>query len=117
MGNVYQLIQLKKKYPHLKVYASIGGWTYSKEFHQYMLTDAKRKTLVTSCVNLVRQYSTAFDGIDIDLEYPCLPNDTSCGDGITPSPNDKDAFTALIQEFRNQMGPNMPLTIATNASP
>ena len=32
-GNLYQLQQMKKKNPHLKVLASVGGWTYSKAFH------------------------------------------------------------------------------------
>jgi chitinase len=29
-GNFYQLLELKKRFPHMKVIASIGGWTYSK---------------------------------------------------------------------------------------
>lgn len=51
------------------------------------------------------------------MEYPCIAGDTTCGPSITPSANDRDAFTAFIQEFRTQLGTNMLLTIATSAAP
>lgn len=108
---------LKKRYPNLKVLASIGGWTYSPAFHSKVQTAASRKALVTSCVNLYKKYSMAFDGLDIDLEYPCLPNDTACGLNITPSPDDKGNFAALMEEFRLQLGSNTLLTMAGSADP
>jgi len=48
----------------------------------------------------LKKYPTVFDGLDIDLELPCLPGDTACGNGITPSNNDRDAYTALVSAFR-----------------
>jgi GH18 family chitinase len=67
-------------------------------------------------IKIIR-YPTVFDGLDIDLEFPCKADDKHCGDGITPSSNDKDAFTQLIKEFRDALGSNYLLTIATSAEP
>lgn len=69
--------------------------------HGLMLEQDKRSRLVDSCIDLlINQYGSIFDGIDVDLEYPCPPNIGTCGPDIIPSSNDKDAFTALITEFR-----------------
>ncbi len=51
-GNFNQLKKLKAKQPNLKILISIGGWTYSKYFSDAASTDAKRKTFVSSCVNM-----------------------------------------------------------------
>jgi GH18 family chitinase len=64
--------------------------------HGFIDTDAKRKTMVSSCVNLINQYPKVFDGLDIDLEYPCLPTDNSCGLGITPTNDDKGFYALLM---------------------
>jgi len=115
LGNMYQLKMLKHRFPTLKVIASIGGWSYSNGFHNYIGSPTTRTALVSSCVKLLNTYSSSFDGFDIDLEYPCLTTDVPCGDNITPTSNDKGNFAALIQEFRNQMGPTPYLSIATSA--
>lgn len=105
---------LKQRFPHLQVYNSIGGWTYSRLMHSFIHTQAGREKMVKSCVDLINQYSDVFDGVDLDLEYPCLADDTACGDNITPSSNDKEHFSLFIEEWRKQM-PNKHLTIATSA--
>ena len=76
---------------------SVGGWTYSLAFHDKFLIEQSRQQLASSCASLLKQYDDIFDGIDLDLEYPCLPNDNACGPNIKPSPNDRDAFTSLIR--------------------
>jgi len=130
-GNFNQLLQLKKKYPSLKVMISIGGWTWSKWFGRAASTDALRKQLVSSCINLYIKGNLpfdsggnaggegvgagVFDGIDIDWEFP--------GGGGQPynivDPNDKKNFTALLAEFRRQLdaagsqiGKRLLLTVA-----
>ncbi|MFE9843498.1 glycosyl hydrolase family 18 protein [Streptomyces goshikiensis] len=114
VGVFNQFKQLKAKYPHLKINISIGGWTYSKYFSDAAKTDASRKKLVSSCID---QYikgnlpveggfggaGTAagiFDGIDIDWEYP-----GSAGGhlGNHYAPEDKQNFTLLLKEFREQL--------------
>lgn len=114
VGVFNQFKQLKAKYPHLKINISIGGWTYSKFFSDAAKTDASRKKLVSSCIdqyikgNLPVEggYGGAgaaagiFDGIDIDWEYP-----GSAGGhlGNHYAPEDKQNFTLLLKEFREQL--------------
>ena len=70
-GNFNQLLELKARYPYLKVLISIGGYTWSGNFSSAALTDASRQTFVKSCIDLyLKQYKGVFDGIDIDWELP-----------------------------------------------
>jgi chitinase len=101
-GNFNQLRKLKKKYPHLKVLMSLGGWTLSAGFSNAALPE-NRRAFVKSCVDLLikePRWRGLFDGIDIDWEYPGL-----CGNSCEPGtarPEDKQNFTALLREFRRQ---------------
>ncbi|MEO3978896.1 glycosyl hydrolase family 18 protein [Streptomyces sp. CAU 1734] len=113
-GVFNQFKKLKVKYPNLKINISLGGWTYSKYFHDAAKTDASRKKLVASCI---KQYidgdlpvadgyggvgtaAGVFDGIDIDWEYP----GSSGGHlGNHYGPEDKANFTLLLAEFRKQL--------------
>ncbi|AKU21517.1 glycoside hydrolase family 18 protein [Massilia sp. MB5] len=113
-GNFLQLKLLKQAHPNLKVFISLGGWTWSKYFSAAAKTDALRKQLAKSCV---KQFIAGdlpvqdgrggpgtgkgvFDGIDIDWEYP--------GGGGQPyntvdAVNDKHNFTLLMQAFREEL--------------
>ena len=113
-GNFAQLKLLKAAHPKLRVFISLGGWTWSKQFSAAAKTDALRKQLARSCV---KQFIAGdlpvqdgrggpgaakgvFDGIDIDWEYP--------GGGGQPyntvdTVNDKHNFTLLMAEFRAQL--------------
>lgn len=112
-GNFQQLKLLKAAHPNLKVFISLGGWTWSKNFSAAAKTDALRKQLVASCVKMFiagdlpvqdgrggpASAAGVFDGIDIDWEYP--------GGGGQPyntvDVNDKTNFTLLMAEFRRQL--------------
>ncbi|KAF0812901.1 Chitinase A1 [Andreprevotia sp. IGB-42] len=112
-GNFGELKALKGKFPNLKIFISLGGWTWSKWFSAASQTDALRKQLVSSCLNIyikgnLPAYSGrggagtlagVFDGVDIDWEFP--------GGGGQPyntlSPADKQNFTLLMKEFREQL--------------
>jgi chitinase len=108
-GNLNQLAELKKKHPGLRVLISLGGWTGSAFFSDAALTDASRKKLVSSCVDLWLKGNlpglTAgvaagiFDGIDLDWEWP--GSDGNAGNVIRPE--DKHNFTLLSAEFRAQL--------------
>ncbi|SMB95073.1 glycosyl hydrolase family 18 protein [Deinococcus hopiensis] len=129
-GNFNQLKKLKAKYPGLKALISLGGWTWSKHFSEAASTDAGRKALVSSCIDLYIRGNLpvvdgaggagaaagVFDGIDIDWEYP--------GGGGLPtnsvSAQDNQNFTLLLQEFRRQLNaykPGLLLTIAAPGGP
>ncbi|CAO3596729.1 unnamed protein product [Absidia cylindrospora] len=67
-GNFKQLYLLKRKYPHLKVSLSIGGWSWSKNFPSVASDETKRKRFAHSAVQHVK--NLGLDGIDIDWEFP-----------------------------------------------
>ncbi|MEV4560296.1 glycosyl hydrolase family 18 protein [Kitasatospora sp. NPDC049285] len=131
-GNLNQLKKLKAKYPNLKVVVSLGGWTYSKYFSDAAATDASRKKLVSSCIDIwikgnLPAYNGAggpgtaagiFDGIDIDWEWPGSPDGHA---GNHYSANDKANLTLLLAEFRRQLdalgGSHKLLTAFTPADP
>jgi chitinase len=112
-GNFLQLKKLKEKHPGLKVMISLGGWSWSTHFSDAVRTDASRKRLVASCIDLYIKGNLpadsgrggpgsaagVFDGVDLDWEWP-----GSSGDVDTVfRPEDKRNFTALVAEFRKQL--------------
>ncbi|KAK3168950.1 hypothetical protein OEA41_005398 [Lepraria neglecta] len=70
---------LKSTNKDLKVFVSIGGWSFSDkgtETHTLFSTiasrDVYRQRFANNVVSFMRQYG--FDGIDIDWEYPGAPD-------------------------------------------
>src|SRR5687768_13344023 len=51
-GNFNQLKKLKARHPQIKLFISLGGWTWSKNFSRFSLTDASRQALVSSCIDI-----------------------------------------------------------------
>jgi len=113
-GSFNQLKQLKAKYPNLRVYISLGGWTWSKYFSN-MALPANRAASVASCIDLYIKGNLPliggelqggpgsafgiFDGIDLDWEWPASEGNT----GNVIRAEDKANFLALVQEFRSQL--------------
>lgn len=97
-GNFNQLLELKQKYPHLKVLISVGGFSWSGNFSAAAQDEASRKRFASSCIDLyLKQYKGVFDGIDIDWEFPV-------NGGLKPGKaEDKKNFTLLLQEIRSQL--------------
>ncbi|MCP5076919.1 MAG: glycoside hydrolase family 18 protein, partial [Psychromonas sp.] len=60
---------LKKQYPHLKILPSVGGWGLSDMFAPMTHAPESRAIFVQSVVQYL-QNNPAFDGIDIDWEWP-----------------------------------------------
>jgi chitinase len=132
-GNFNQLKKLKALHPNLKIQLSIGGWTYSKYFSDAASTDARRKALVSSCIDMFIKGNLPvdggfggpgsaagiFDGFDLDWEYPASAGGHT-GNHFTAA--DKQNFTLLLAEFRAQLdaygaanGRRMYLTAAVPA--
>ncbi|MFB6890718.1 glycosyl hydrolase family 18 protein [Kitasatospora sp. NPDC056327] len=112
-GNFNQLRQLKAKYPNLRTQISLGGWSYSKWFSDAAATEASRRALVTSCIDMyikgnlpvidgrggAGSAAGIFDGIDLDWEWP--NSDGHPGNVFRPA--DKANYVLLAQEFRRQL--------------
>ena len=117
-GSFERLRVLKQQFPHVRTLISIGGWTWSGNFSDAVLTAASRATLAQSIVDFVDLHE--FDGADIDWEYPVsggLP-------GNTVRPQDKQNYTAFLIELRNRFDARARttnraylLTIAAPANP
>ncbi len=93
-GSFHQLELLKQRFPHLRTLISVGGWTWSGQFSDAVLTPTSRATFAQSIVDFVDQYG--FDGADIDWEYPVSGGLAS---NVT-RPQDRQNYTLFLQELR-----------------
>ncbi|NIJ55744.1 glycoside hydrolase family 18 protein [Dyadobacter arcticus] len=96
-SNFRKLNLLKAKNPDLKILISLGGWTWSENFSNAVLTDAARKIFAKSSVDLIRKYD--LDGVDIDWEYPGIPGE----DGNVYRPDDKQNYTFMFEALRREL--------------
>ena len=114
-GSFNQLKKLKTLNPGLKPVISLGGWTWSKNFSAAAATDASRKKLVSSCIDLYIKGNLPvidgrggagaaagiFEGFDIDWEWPGT-NTGIAGNGVD-TVNDANNLRLLLKEFRAQL--------------
>jgi chitinase len=112
-GNFNQLRKLKEMHPDLVVSVSLGGWNWSEHFSDAALTEESRERLVSSCVDLYLRGNLPeadgaggegaaygiFDGIDLDWEWPGSDGNPH----NTVRPEDRENYTALVREFRDQL--------------
>jgi chitinase len=117
-GSFQQLRLLKQAHPHLKTLISVGGWTWSSNFSDAVLTPQSRAIFAQSIVDFVVEHG--FDGADIDWEYP-----VSGGLGSnTTRAVDRIHYPLFLAELRAQFtartattGQTYLLTIAAPAPP
>ncbi len=116
--NFRRLITLKQKNPSLQLLISIGGWSWSENFSNAVLTDSLRRGFAQSAVNIIRKNN--LDGVDIDWEYPGMPGE----DGNIYRPEDKQNFTLMFEALRKELdileketGKKKLLTTATGGFP
>ncbi len=103
-----QLVELKKQKPSLIIILSIGGWG-SGRFSEMAADENYRRSFAKDCKWVVDEFG--LDGIDIDWEYP-----TANMAQISASPADKDNFTLMMKDIREEIGKDKLLTLATVAS-
>jgi chitinase len=94
--NFRKLNSLKKDNPDLKLLISIGGWSWSENFSDAVLTESSRKTFARTSVALVENYN--LDGVDIDWEYPGLR-----GEDNVYRAEDKENFTFMFHALRKEL--------------
>ncbi len=101
--NLRRLSELKKKKPDFKILISLGGWTWSKNFSDAVLTDSSTRNFANSCIAIMAKYN--LDGVDIDWEYPGLK-----GDNNKFRPEDKEHYTLLFKYLREGLDSLSKLT-------
>ncbi len=89
------LTGLRKQNPSLTVLTSVGGWLWSTNFSDVSLTRQSRSIFIQSVMSFLRRFD--LDGLDIDWEYPGM-----VGAGHPFRPQDKENFTALLKELRQE---------------
>lgn len=95
-----QIVKLKEQHPDLKILISVGGATQDAGLRFYHMTANPnyRSSFIKNCMELMEKYN--FDGYDMDWETPT-------------SQKEMDNFNALMREFRQAMGPDRLLTLAS----
>lgn len=108
-GNFADMRDLKKKYPHLKILISVGGWTKSQNFPAIAANAVARTALANSMKQLMEKYSF-IDGFDIDWEFPVTGgtdgNETVNGSNVPIQPHNADDaknLVVLVKTMRNVM--------------
>lgn len=92
--NFRRLNALKTRNPALKILISIGGWAWSENFSDAVLTPESRALFAHTSVDILRKYK--LDGVDIDWEYPGVPGE----EGNVYRPEDKQNYTLMFQAIR-----------------
>ncbi|NIG54795.1 glycoside hydrolase family 18 protein [Chitinophaga sp. Cy-1792] len=95
--NFRNLSALKKINPDLKILISIGGWAWSANFSDAVLTDTSRAAFAKSAVDIIRDYN--LDGVDIDWEYPAREGEV----GNVFRPEDKVNYTLMFAALRKEL--------------
>lgn len=107
-GNFLQLVQLKKRYPHLKTLFSVGGWTFSDSFSEMAANPQARANFIRQTIDFCEKYE--FDGIDIDWEFPGFSGHNGC-------PEDTQNFTLLLKEMHAALKAHQPALLISIAAP
>lgn len=94
-ANFAALNALKQQNPSLTVLVSVGGWLWSGNFSDAVLTKQSRGTFIDSVVAFIEKYN--LDGLDIDWEYP-----GQVGAGNHFRPEDKQNYTEILKELRQR---------------
>ena len=95
--NFKKLNALKEQNPDLKILISIGGWAWSKNFSDAVLTAEGQKTFAKSAVEIIKKYD--LDGVDIDWEYPAIEG----AEGNIFRPEDKQNYTLMFAAIRAEL--------------
>ena len=114
--NLTTLVALKKGNPSLQIVVSVGGWLWSGNFSDAVLTPESRSRFIESVVALIQHYN--LDGLDIDWEFP-----GEVGAGNRFRPEDGHNFTLVLSELRKRfdreqrsLGHPLLLSIAAGAN-
>ena len=94
--NFRKLNKLKAVNPSLKILFSVGGWSWSENFSDAVLTENSRRKFARTNVEIVESYN--LDGVDIDWEYPGMK-----GQDNVFRTEDKENFTLMFKALREEL--------------
>lgn len=103
---IKKLVTLKKKYPHLKILLSLGGWGGCKDCSESFSSAEGRNTFALSVRDMLNKYNA--DGIDLDWEYPAIEGHP----GHPWKTEDRPNFTALVKSLRDNLKPAHEISFA-----
>ncbi|KAK8738799.1 hypothetical protein OTU49_003679 [Cherax quadricarinatus] len=110
-GFYEQVNGLKSQNPKLKVLLALGGWSFgTKKFKDMSATRYTRQTFIYSAVPFLRKH--AFDGLDLDWEYPKGRDDTANFVLLL-----KELYEAFEAEAKETGQPRLMLTAAVPVGP
>lgn len=99
---------LKASNPALQVFISVGGWAAGGQvFSDMTASPASRSAFISSAISFMNTY--AFDGIDIDWEYPVAPERGG-------RPADKANYVQFLKELRAAYGASFSITATLPSS-
>ncbi|MFI0424452.1 glycosyl hydrolase family 18 protein [Spongiactinospora sp. 9N601] len=112
-GHFNLLAKFRKRHPQVKTLISVGGWADTRNFYA-MATNADGSvnqsgidTFADSVVEFLDRYKAAFDGVDIDYEYPsALPKAGNPADWELSDPRRKGlqkGYNALMKTLREKL--------------
>lgn len=90
-----KLFELRNQNPNIIMSLAIGGWG-AGNFSEAASSEATRNNFAKTSIDIVKKFN--LNGIDLDWEYPCCEDS-----GISATMEDKENFTLLMQEIRNQL--------------
>ncbi len=95
-SNFRRLNYLKKDNPALKIMISIGGWSWSENFSDAVLTESSRRKFAVTSAAILEKHD--LDGVDIDWEYPGMK-----GEDNVFRTEDKENFTLMFKALREEL--------------
>ncbi|HMC87161.1 MAG TPA: glycosyl hydrolase family 18 protein, partial [Chitinophagaceae bacterium] len=105
-ATIQKMVGLKSRNPQLKIILSLGGWSGCQTCSTVFTTGKGRRQFARSVRDLSNYFGT--DGIDLDWEYPAIEGFP----GHAYSPEDKPAFTLLINQLRKKLGSAKEISFA-----
>lgn len=105
-ATIQKMVALKSRNPKLKIILSLGGWSGCQTCSTVFTTGKGRRQFARSVRDITNYFGT--DGIDLDWEYPAIEGFP----GHPYSPEDKHAFTILINQLRKKLGSSKEISFA-----
>lgn len=104
---------MKKDNPGLQTWVSVGGWAFNDPgvtqtvFSDMVACQTNRSKFITELMHFMNTY--AFDGVDLDWEYPASPDRGG-------KPEDVTNYVALTKEIQRAFAGRYGLSITLPAS-